>query len=306
MPAMAMVHYLPDDLQIEVRARERLLDAALRADIPHAHACGGEGKCSTCRVLVLDGIERCAPRTEAEVEIAQQLGFTEEMRLACQLRLRGDITARRLVLDATDVQFTDARRRKRATPVGDLRSIAVMFADIRSFTPLAEALLPYDVIYILRRCFTDVHHIVSRYGGHITAYMGDGVMAIFGLESPETAARDAVRAGLGMLEAVAQRTPQFEKLYDRSIELNIGIHWGEAIVGRIGSFGNAAVLTAVGDTVNVARRIEEANKQTGTRLLVSDAAAAQVGDAAIYGSRTKVELAGKDGRHTVVEVVDLR
>lgn len=302
---MAHAHYLPDDVEIQVGPDDVLLDAALRADIPHAHACGGEGKCSTCRVLVLDGLERCAPRTEAEAEIADRLRFTEEMRLACQLRVHGDITARRLVLDAKDVQFADARRRKRAMPVGDSRAIAVLFADIRGFTPLAEALLPYDVIYMLRRCFTDINEIVSHHRGHITAYMGDGVMAIFGLESPDTAARDAMRAGVAMLESVAHRTPQFERLYDRSIELNVGVHWGEAIVGRIGSFGNAAVLTAVGDTVNVARRIEEANKETRTRMLASEAAAAEAGDTAAYGARFEVELAGKVGRHTLVEVLGM-
>ena len=181
----------------------------------------------------------------------------------------------------------------------------MLFADIRSFTSLAEALLPYDVIYILRRCFTDVNEIVTAHGGHVTTYMGDGVMAVFGLEDAASAAHQAVAAGLGMLEAVAHRTPQFEELYERSIELNVGVHWGDAIVGRIGSFGNAAVLTAVGDTVNIARRIEEANKETATKMLISEATAQQVGDAFRYGDEYRVGLTGKEGEHTLVEVVAL-
>ena len=80
---------------------------------------------------------------------------------------------------------------------------------------------------------------------------------------------------------------------------------GEAIVGRIGSFGNAAVLTAVGDTVNVARRIEEANKMTGTRMLISDAAAREAGEAVMLGGHFDVELAGKADRHTLVEVLGM-
>ena len=67
---MATARYLPDDVDVAVPADETLLDAALRADIPHAHACGGAGECSTCRVLVLDGLEHCAPRTDAEREVA--------------------------------------------------------------------------------------------------------------------------------------------------------------------------------------------------------------------------------------------
>jgi adenylate cyclase len=303
--AMPEAAFHPDGITVEVRPGETLLDAALRAEIPHAHACGGDGVCSTCRVLVVDGLEHCTERTGHEEALVRELRFTPATRLACQTGTTGDVVVRRLVVDARDVQFADARRQPGPRAVGEERRLAVLFADLRSFTPLTDALLPYDVIYILRRCFTDAFEIVAQRHGEVTSFMGDGLMAVFGLERPEQAATDAVRAGLDLLAMVKRRTPRFEALYQRAIEMNIGIHVGPTIVGDVGSIAGSPVFTAVGDTVNVARRIEEANKRTGTRLLVSGALAAEAGAVLHTGEAFRVELTGKPGRHDVIEVVGM-
>jgi len=90
---------LPDGRTVDIEPSETILNADLRANIPHAHACGGKAKCSTCRVAIVDGLDNCPPRNELEDAMALRLGFAPEVRLACQTRPRGGVTFRRLVLD---------------------------------------------------------------------------------------------------------------------------------------------------------------------------------------------------------------
>ena len=79
---MPAIHSLPDNRHVEVAEGEIILTASLRADIPHAHACGGKARCSTCRVLVLDGLEMCGPRTPPEERLAEELHFSSVV--SCQ------------------------------------------------------------------------------------------------------------------------------------------------------------------------------------------------------------------------------
>ena len=312
---MPNVYVLPDQRLIESGRREPLLHAALRAGIPFTHACGGRGRCSTCRVVVVEGLPGCASRNPREQAIAKQLGFGPQFRLACQTVVTGDVTVRRLVLDERDVELADVRlresrrhrqrgraqhagqaSRQRARAVGDELSVAVMFADIRGFTAFAEAVLPYDVIHVLQRQLRDVTNAVERHGGVVTSYMGDGVMALFLDEPPDVAgsrSQRAVGAGLEILARANAARPGLEELYGRSFDMNVGLHSGTAIVGTL--WGDPATITAIGDTVNLASRIEQANKQFGTRLLVSDAIRIEVGDALLLGTRVQLWVA-RQGR----------
>src|SRR5690606_34265952 len=101
-------------IEIVARDGETVLEAAVRANLPLTHACGGRAKCSTCRVWVLDGLAACAPRTEAEQAMATRLGLSDEVRLACQLRPRGDVRLRRLVLDEIDLAMSSQLGRANA------------------------------------------------------------------------------------------------------------------------------------------------------------------------------------------------
>ena len=83
---MAKITSLPDDVEFDAHPGETLLEAALRAELPLTHACGGRAKCSTCRVWVLSGLDGCPSRTEAERTLAERLGLDDEVRLACQLQ----------------------------------------------------------------------------------------------------------------------------------------------------------------------------------------------------------------------------
>ena len=303
---MPSAHYLPDEVEISVEQDESLLDAALRQGVPHAQACGGDGACSTCRILILDGDANCSERTRKERRVADRLQFPDDMRLACQATIDGPVTVRRLVIDDQDIQFADVREHDRPVAVGREHEVAVLFADVRNFTPLAAELPPFDVIYILRRIFTDAQEIITANGGSVTSFMGDGLMAVFGLDDPGQGPIDAVTAGIQILDAVESRATRFERLYHRPISVNVGVNHGRAIVGSVGEWGDPPPLTAIGDPVNTASRIEQANKETGTTMLVSAETFRVVEQHVVAGRHFDILLAGKTEEHHVVEVTGLR
>ena len=88
---MALIHYLPDEKEIDAIEGETILLAALRAGIAHAHLCGGSARCSTCRVIIVGGLEHCAPRNAEEQSIAETLRLDPKVRLACQTVVTGKV-----------------------------------------------------------------------------------------------------------------------------------------------------------------------------------------------------------------------
>jgi adenylate cyclase len=304
---MPQIHYLPDDRAIEIDDDDIILEASLRAGIPHTHACGGSARCSTCRVLIVEGLEFCSPRNSAEDELANKLRLEPEIRLACQTQVAGGkVILRRLAIDSEDLEtFNDEIAGNLiSAPVGQEKKIAILFADIRGFTAFAESLLPYDVIYILNRYFQKMGYVINRNGGMINNYMGDGFMALFGLENSEKAAEQAVRAGVEMLEELDKLNPYFETLYSHRLRIGIGIHCGLAVVGNLGAKKNQTV-TAIGDAVNFASRIEAANKQVGTSLLISEETYQEIKDLAIVNQCVSVKIPGKSGEYPLYEVVGM-
>ncbi|MCW6053688.1 adenylate/guanylate cyclase domain-containing protein [Microcoleus sp. A2-C5] len=304
---MPQIYYLPDDRAIEIDDDDIILEASLRAGIPHTHICGGSARCSTCRVLIVEGLEFCSPRNSAEEELAKKLRLEPEIRLACQTQVAGGkVILRRLAIDSEDLEsFNDEMVGKFIhAPVGQEKKIAILFADIRGFTAFAESLLPYDVIYILNRYFQKMSYAINRNGGMINNYMGDGFMALFGLENSEKAAEQAVRAGVDMLEELEKLNPYFETLYRHRLRIGIGIHCGLVVVGNLGAEKNQTV-TAIGDAVNFASRIEAANKQVGTSLLISEETYQEIKDLAIVNQRVSVQIPGKSGEYPLYEVVGM-
>lgn len=298
-----VIHFDPDGREVEAGGADTVLAASLRAGIPHAHACGGNARCSTCRVSVESGLEHCAPQAERERALAERLRFSPEVRLACQTTVRGDVSVRRLVLDEEDVELT-RRMTAGSAPasLGEEKEIAILFADIRGFTSLSERLPPYDVIYILNRYFNHMGRVISAHGGYIDNYMGDGLMALFGVDDPAGAPLRAVRAGLGMIEEVGVLRPHFESLYEASFRIGVGIHFGEAIVGTVGATGRRR-MTAIGDAVNFASRVEAANKEYGTELLVSAETYERVKGRVRAGRVIRrAALKGKAGAHALYEI----
>ncbi|MCW8132292.1 MAG: adenylate/guanylate cyclase domain-containing protein [Planctomycetota bacterium] len=302
---MPQLNFQPDDVSVEAQAGESLLQAAVRAGIPHSQVCGGYGRCSTCRVLVQSGLEHCSPAEEAERAIAARLQFAPEIRLACLTRIGGPATVRRLVIDEEDRAITSLIGRESTMGAAGLhREVAILFADIRGFTAFSEQHSPYDVIHVLNRYFHMVNPIVEAHGGAINNYMGDGFMALFGLKDPRDLALRAVRAGWEVLEAARRHHVYVRNLYNSGFRIGVGVHVGTVVVGAVGAKSNQR-LTAIGDAVNFAARIEAENKPAGTEFLVSQACYERVKDAVTPGKTVQVAIRGKTGLHPLYEVKGL-
>jgi adenylate cyclase len=282
-----------------------ILQASLRGGIPHTHVCGGNARCSTCRVLILDGLENCSPRNEKEQKMALRRNFSPNVRLACQTTLTGDVLLRRLVLDDEDKLLVD-QEVAGGVPgsVGEERLLAILFSDIRDFTAFSEANLPYDVIHFLNRYFNRVGAIINAHHGQIDSFMGDGMMALFGIDEPTNAVMNAIEAGVEMLRAVEHMQPYFEAQFKSKFRIGVGLHYGEAVLGAVGA-GDRRRLTAVGDAVNVASRIESANKDAGTNFLISNRAYQHLTSRILTGRSIQLGLKGKTGQYLLHEVVGL-
>jgi adenylate cyclase len=151
---------------------------------------------------------------------------------------------------------------------GELREICVMFLDIRDFTHHSRSRPPAEVVAYLNDVFAFMIEAVDRHGGFINKFLGDGFMAVFGapLEDREAAAH-AVATARDILEEI-DRSGRAESSWP--LHIGIGLHFGPAITGNVGS-PRRKEFTAIGDTVNLAARLEQLNKEFHSRLLVSDA-----------------------------------
>jgi adenylate cyclase len=297
------VYYQPDNVDVSTDVSKTILTTSLEAGIAHTHVCGGNARCSTCRISVVEGLEFCQPRNDREHILAERLMFSPEVRLACQTRIDGDVKVRRLVLDDNDIQIT-SQINPGAAPesIGEEKHLAILFTDIRGFTSFAESLPPYDVVHALNRFYQQVDQAISRAGGDVNNYMGDGMLVLFEGATPAEASLRAVQAALGMLDAVTMLKPYFEATYGRPLDIGIGIHYGQVVVGSVG-VPRQKRLAVIGDAVNFASRIESANKETGTHLLISDDTYEPIKDRVQVGKSVTIMVKGKTGEHMLYEVV---
>ncbi|MET4076512.1 adenylate/guanylate cyclase domain-containing protein [Hymenobacter sp. UYCo722] len=298
---MLPLYLLPDNRNLAIAADETILAATLRQGVPHAHACGGHAQCSTCRVHVLDGLAHCSPRTAGEQALADRLRLPAAVRLACQTTSTGPLRLRRPILDALDVELTRHTLSHPDHQEGTQQQVAVLFSDIEDYTAFADAVPAYDVIHVLNRYFETMGEVVRTHNGHVSDYIGDGLMAVFGLAQPTTAVADALAAGQAMLRQVAPLNTYLQHMYDRTFRVRLGLHYGPAVVGHIGG-GGLRKLATIGDTVNVAARIESANKEFGTYFLVSQAVVDAAGPSLVTGQEFRARLKGKKSEYHLYEV----
>jgi adenylate cyclase len=280
-----------------------VLDTSRMHGIPHASVCGGRGRCSTCRVRVTCGLEAQPSASPSERKVLDRLGAATDIRLACQLRPTHDLAVTPLM--PAGASTGDVMRRMDPNQ-GTEREIAVLFADLRDFTRLAESRLPYDVVFVLNRYFGAMGAAIHRSGGHVDKFIGDGIMALFGLDvPPPEAARRALAAAAAMSEALVALNEELADELKAPLRMGIGLHAGPAIVGELG-FGRAVSLTAIGDTVNTASRLEAMSKELGCQLVVSEHLVALAGAEVDGARRLEVEVRGRQARLPVRAVADAR
>ena len=136
--AMHRVTYF-QDVTVEVPDGQTLLDVSIRNRIPQHHQCGGQARCTTCRVQILDGISHVSARSPLEEKVASKRAWDEFTRLACQTRVHGDVVVRRLLHNPQDIIVRDLDKLSGlAAGEGKELQAAILFADIRNFTTQSE------------------------------------------------------------------------------------------------------------------------------------------------------------------------
>ena len=243
-----------------------LLEISRSGGVPHAAVCGGRGRCTTCRVKVLDGLEHLPPPNPTEAAaLADRCTSRGEARLPDQADALPEVRPLIPLKDAEPTAGRDAYR------WGIERRITVMFADLRGFTSLAERLYPYDSVFFLNRYFEVMSQAIERHGGEVDKFLGDGIMALFGVSPARgSGSRDALLAARAMLAALDGLNAEFAATLNERLRMGIGIHMGPVVLGRVGG-ARWADLTALGDTVNIASRLEALNKDFNSALVVSEA-----------------------------------
>ena len=173
---------------------------------------------------------------------------------------------------------------------------------MRAFTELAHQRLPYDTVFLLNRYFRAMGMAVDAAGGHLDKFIGDGVMALFGIGAkPDDACRRALAAARQMSVNLHDLNRSMGAELPGPLRIGIGIHAGPAIVGEMG-YARATTLTAVGDTVNTASRLEALTKDYGVELVFSSIVGEHAGLAMEGLKRHEVTLRGQNAPLSVVSV----
>ena len=184
----------------------------------------------------------------------------------------------------------DFVRNRNRVNIAEERYIVSMFVDMRGSTRLAESKLPFDTVFLVNRFLEAASQAVIDAGGQPNQFVGDGLLALFGLDAdPTTASRQAIRAAALVASNVEYMNHEFATELDQPVQFGIGIHGGEVIIGDIG-FRDHTVFTALGDAVNVAARLQDMTKSLACEVVVSEEARITAGLAADDLPQREVEI----------------
>lgn len=279
--------------EIAIRPGTTLLEASRQSCIPHPSLCGGRGRCSTCRVLVLSGQDTLPPPTPAERAVLSRISAPASVRLACQIRPLHPISVQ-ILLPATS-RDAGLDWEEENYKWGVERNVTILIVDIRGFTTLSKKQLPADTVLLVNRFLGEVTQAVEAHGGRVGMYLSDGAMAIFGLEGQRgMGSRGAISAGRDMLRAAQMLNREFGSALPMPLRIGIGVHSGPAVIARVGDDERGYIVTALGETVSIASRLENATKELLADMLVSDAALHASGTRLANAMARDVPMRGHD------------
>jgi adenylate cyclase len=263
-PGVYRIHHSSGQI-VAAHAGSSILEAVRDAGLPHASVCGGRARCTTCRVRVAEGLATLAPPAALEADALRRINAAPNVRLACQVRPSADIWITPLVAAHADA----ALARRPGGVQGRERQVAVMFVDLRDSTQLGETRLPYDVVFILNQFFAEMAEALRATGGHYAQFTGDGLLALYGLETEiGPACRHALAGAADMHRRMGTLNARLAHELTAPLRIGIGIHAGVAIVGSMGPPA-APILSAIGDSINSAARLENLSKQYDCTMVVS-------------------------------------
>ncbi len=268
-----------------------VLEASRWAHIPHESICGGRGRCSTCRIRIGDGVRSLAEPNPAERRTLERIKAPPHVRLACQLRPAKDLAVHPLVRPSKQATSTPTRFTAAVTG-GKEQEIVAMFVDLRDSTRLANGRLPYDALFLLDRYIQVITGAILRHDGHVTSVAGDGVMSVFGVEgNAAAAARQALAAARDAWSGLTALNDELTTELVAPLRIGIGLHAGVAVVGWIPAGGTGS-LQFLGDTGNVAAKLEAQTKDLDCTLIASRAVLELIGLRATDDEMRTVSIAG--------------
>ncbi len=281
-----------------------VLEASLRNNVPHASVCGGRARCSTCRIRIIGDCSALPEPSQREAFVLGRVGTSDpSVRLACQLRPTDDLSFFQLFLPHAISASSHASSPAR---IGQERYLVSMFVDMRDSTKLAEKRLPFDTVFIVNRFLGAVSQAVIESGGRPNQFIGDGMLALFGLSSSrQEACRQALKAATLIAANIDELNRFLAHDLHEPIRFGIGIHGGEVIVGDIG-YRDHMVFTALGDAVNVAARLQDMTKGLGCEAVVSDEVRVTADIAADALPQQQVDIRGRNEPMIVRIVTDTR
>ncbi|MEM9030247.1 MAG: adenylate/guanylate cyclase domain-containing protein [Pseudomonadota bacterium] len=277
---------------IDLPRGSTLLEGSRGAGIPHPSLCGGRARCSSCRVLVIDGETSLPTPDAAEAAMLKRISAPPRVRLACQIRPDRDLAVQILLpvqVGEGNVDWTDE-----ALEWGTSRIATVLFVDLRGFTKLTENQLPYDLVVLLNRYIAEMRQAIEGNEGRVTAVMTDGMMAVFGLNGERGhGSRAAISAAEDMLRTAETLNSEFRAALSMPLRIGIGIHTGPIVIGRIGDDARGYDISVIGETVSIASRLEAATKEVLADCLISETAIEHARRSTVnLGMRRELNLPG--------------
>jgi adenylate cyclase len=274
-----------------------VLEASIRNNVPHASVCGGRARCSTCRIRVIGDHAALPEPSQREAFVLARVGSNDpSIRLACQLRPTSDLSFFQLFIPTLASANSHASSPAR---IGQERYLVSLFVDMRGSTRLAEKMLPFDTVFVVNRFLAAVSQAVMECGGRPNQFLGDGMLALFGLAEPaQTACRQAIRAAALISANIDELNRFLSHDLREPIRFGVGIHGGEVIVGDIG-YRDHMVFTALGDAVNVAARLQDMTKTLACEAIISEEVHATAGLGEHDLPRQEVDIRGRAEPMTV-------
>ncbi|MEM9490497.1 MAG: protein kinase, partial [Myxococcota bacterium] len=252
-------------MMVGARSGMSILDISHFGRIPHIDVCGGRAKCTTCRVRVIAGAENLSKRGEAETAVAERKRWPDDLRLACQARVTGPVTVRRLVLDDADRRLV---KRELSQP-GDAEALTtcILAVAVLGMSDFAAAALPYDTVHVVNRVLAELGEPITQNHGRVVGCSGADMTAIFGQGSAEDATR-ALRCALRLRARLDMLNRYLLKHFGLALRLSTGLHVGEAVIGDIG-YPRPSTGQAFGRGIAMAQRTVRAAAERELRVVAS-------------------------------------
>jgi adenylate cyclase len=256
----------PEGPPVSATVGMSILEASRKGHRPHMAVCGGRARCTTCRVRIVHTDRSLPPPNAAEAAALDRIHAPPDLRLACQTCPEADLAVRSLIHPKLERGIRPAAN---STEFGEERTVTVLFLDVRGSSGISENRMPYDVVFVMNHFFAEMAGAVEAAGGIYSNFTGDGLMALFGSGVPPVlGARGALACAADILHRMDGINQRLQGELAEPLRVGIGIHTGEAIVGRMGP-PRTPLMTALGDTVNAAARVESLCKEMDAAVVVS-------------------------------------